>query len=119
MDVKSDNLVCNEQGLITLLPSQYIYASAESEDNCEVVGTPYWMAPELIRGLGGGYKTCVWSMGIVLYELLFGDPPYMEFPPLRGLFLLTTKGIPMDKFEKLSKEYDEAAEFFKACTTKK
>jgi len=52
------------------------------------------MAPELIRGQEYGTKVDIWSLGIMIMEMAEGDPPYMEFPPLRALFLITTKGIP-------------------------
>eukprot|EP01102_Stenamoeba_stenopodia_P001528 TRINITY_DN1131_c0_g1_i2.p1 TRINITY_DN1131_c0_g1~~TRINITY_DN1131_c0_g1_i2.p1 ORF type:complete len:120 (-),score=29.44 TRINITY_DN1131_c0_g1_i2:217-576(-) len=52
------------------------------------------MAPELIRGQSYDQKVDVWSLGIMVMEMAEGEPPYMEFPPLRALFLITTKGIP-------------------------
>ncbi len=52
------------------------------------------MAPELIRGHPYGVKVDIWSTGIMVMEMCEGEPPYMESPPLRALFLITTKGIP-------------------------
>jgi serine/threonine protein kinase len=52
------------------------------------------MAPELIRGFDYGVGVDIWSTGIMVMEMAEGEPPYMEFPPLRALFLITTKGIP-------------------------
>eukprot|EP01089_Gocevia_fonbrunei_P020163 TRINITY_DN7419_c0_g1_i1.p1 TRINITY_DN7419_c0_g1~~TRINITY_DN7419_c0_g1_i1.p1 ORF type:complete len:123 (+),score=21.08 TRINITY_DN7419_c0_g1_i1:155-523(+) len=63
------------------------------------------MAPELIRGLDYDSKVDIWSLGIVILEMAEGDPPYMEYPPLRSLFLISTKGIP---------ELKEAAKWSKA-----
>ena len=52
------------------------------------------MSPEVIRGQNYDTKVDMWSTGIMTMEMMEGEPPYMEYPPLRALFLITTKGIP-------------------------
>jgi len=94
-DIKSDNILLNSKGEVKVADFGYAAQLTEQKRNRQtVVGTPYWMAPELIRGHDYGTGVDIWSLGIMLMEMLEGEPPYMEFPPLRALFLITTKGIP-------------------------
>ena len=74
------------------------------------------MAPELIRGQEYDQKVDIWSLGIMAMEMAEGEPPYMEFPPLRALFLITTKGIPpLKEPTKWSKEFHS---FLSSCLEK-
>jgi len=94
-DIKSDNILLNRRGEIKIADFGYAaQLTQEQQKRRTVVGTPYWMAPELIRGQDYHFKVDVWSLGIMLIEMMEGEPPYMEFPPLRALFLITTKGLP-------------------------
>jgi len=94
-DIKSDNILLGEKGEIKIADFGYAAQLTKQKTKRQtIVGTPYWMAPELIRGQEYGTKVDIWSLGIMIMEMAEGDPPYMEFPPLRALFLITTKGIP-------------------------
>jgi len=113
-DIKSDNILLNDRGEVKL--ADFGYAAQLTQQRSKrttVVGTPYWMAPEVIAGSDYDNKVDIWSVGIMLMEMAEGEPPYMEFPPLRALFLITTQGIPpLRNPEKWS---PEMADFLAKC----
>jgi len=94
-DIKSDNVLVAFDGAVKLADFGFAVGLTEEQDKRRsVVGTPYWMAPELVRGLEYDAKVDVWSLGITALELAEGEPPHLHEAPLRALLLITTQPAP-------------------------
>jgi serine/threonine protein kinase len=61
-----------------------------AENGAEVgndpVGTPYWMAPEVIEMTGSTATSDIWSVGCLIIELFTGAPPYFDLQPMSALY---------------------------------
>ncbi|XP_042498545.1 MAP3K epsilon protein kinase 1-like isoform X2 [Macadamia integrifolia] len=87
-DIKGANILTTKEGLVKLADFGVATKLTEADINTHsaVVGTPYWMAPEVIEMSGVCAASDIWSVGCTVIELLTCVPPYYDLQPMPALF---------------------------------
>lgn len=114
-DIKSDNTLITRSGEIKL--ADFGFAAQLTEKDAKrntVIGTPFWMAPEVCRGLDYDCKVDVWSTGVLAIECAEGAPPLLHETQMKAMFIIATKGPPTLKRQ--DEWTDEFSDFIRLCT---
>uniref|UniRef100_A0A8C9U8F8 non-specific serine/threonine protein kinase n=1 Tax=Scleropages formosus TaxID=113540 RepID=A0A8C9U8F8_SCLFO len=120
-DIKGQNVLLTENAEVKLVD---FGVSAQLDRTVgrrnTFIGTPYWMAPEVIAcdenpDATYDFKSDLWSLGITAIEMAEGAPPLCDMHPMRALFLIPRSPAPRLKSKKWSKKFQL---FVESCLVK-
>uniref|UniRef100_A0A8C7X148 non-specific serine/threonine protein kinase n=1 Tax=Oryzias sinensis TaxID=183150 RepID=A0A8C7X148_9TELE len=97
-DIKSDSILLTLDGRVKL--SDFGFCAQINKDipkRKSLVGTPYWMAPEVISKMMYGTEVDIWSLGIMVVEMVDGEPPYFSDTPITAMKKLRDEAAPTVK----------------------
>jgi len=115
-DIKAGNILLNDKCVAKLADFGVSGQSKDFTKHHTVIGTPFWMAPEVIQE-EYDKEADIWSLGITAIEMAEGKPPYYNIHPMRAIFMIPTR--PPPKLSNPDQWSQEFISFVAACLQKK
>lgn len=115
-DLKSDNILVKQDGSVKV--ADFGFATQLTKEKSwrkSQVGTPAWMAPELISKRDYNEKVDIWSGGMIVYELAETEPPFLRFPPNTSMYLICQRDAPRLPADRYSPAF---CDFIQRCMEK-
>ena len=103
-DIKPENILLEEDGYLKLIDFGMAKMLKDNETANSFCGTPEYLAPEIITGEGHNKMVDWWSFGTLVYEMLFGVPPFFNENIEKMYELITKAELRFPKKFKVSKE---------------
>ncbi|KNB41643.1 serine/threonine-protein kinase [Blastocystis sp. subtype 4] len=116
-DIKAGNVLLTESGIAKLADfGVSVQLDSTLAKRKTVIGTPFWMAPEVIQEMDYDSRADIWSLGITAIELAEGVPPYSNIHPMRAIFMIPNR--PPPRLQNESRWSKPFVDFISQCLVK-
>mmetsp|Transcript_18302 Transcript_18302/g.18286 ORF Transcript_18302/g.18286 Transcript_18302/m.18286 type:complete len:159 (+) Transcript_18302:177-653(+) len=82
-DLKPENILIDHQGHVKIADFGFCKIISQGERSFTLCGTPEYLSPEVIKSEGHGKQVDWWAFGILIYEMLVGNPPFFDSNPYK------------------------------------